>query len=334
MLSTKNSNKVRKSVYAILTLLLGTIGVNKFYAKEVKSGLLRLLLCWTGIPTILSIAEFITVLTEKADKNGKIDATSKRRENVSFAVSAVLFTIFLIAAIIPWESLFTGFTAFSDFNTFLGNIKIGDYTLFSNIIGAPLVSSEYGSSGTIAAIGTWKMMDIAIFLFVLTIIIAIANKLSVNETIGTVTAGIKKILPVAITAMLISIVLVIFVTTGINITICKVILSITKGFNIATATVASIICSVSTADFYYFVSAVGSVFAATVENKEYYGVIAFMLQSLYNFAMIIAPTSVGLVIGLYYLDIPYNKWFKFIWKTLLTLFIIVLVATIVIYVLV
>ena len=59
-----------------------------------------------------------------------------------------------------------------------------------------------------------------------------------------------------------------------------------------------------------------------------------MLQSLYNFTMILAPTSVGLVIGLYYLDIPYNKWFKFIWKTLLALFVIIVVTTIVIYALV
>lgn len=330
----KKVRKVRKVVYAILTLVLGTIGVNKFYAKEIKAGLLRLVFCWTGIPTILSIAEFITVLTEKADKKGMIAATSKRRENVAFGVATALFTIFLIGTIIPWESLFEGFTAFTDFNTFLGNIKIGDYTVFSNIIGAPVVTGEYGSTGTIAAIGTWKMMDVAIFLFVVTIITAIANKLSVNDTISSVTSGVKKILPAAITAMLISIVLVICVTTGINITLCKVILSITKEFNIVTSAIASIICSIVTADFYYFVSAVGSVFAATIGNKDYYGVIAFMLQSLYNFTMILAPTSVGLVIGLYYLDIPYNKWFKFIWKTLLALFVIIVVTTIVIYALV
>lgn len=330
----KKVRKVKKVIYAILTLVLGTIGVNKFYAKEIKAGLLRLLFCWTGIPTILSIAEFIAVLTEKADKKGMIAATSKRRENVSFGVITALFTIFLTGAIIPWESLFEGFTLFTDFNTFLGNIKIGDYTVFSNIIGAPLVTSEYGSSGVITAIGSWRMADVAIFLFIATIVIAIANKLTVNESISSVTNGIKKILPVAITAMLISIVLVICVTTGINVTICKVILSITKEFNIVTATIASIICSIFTADFYYFVSAVGSIFAATVGNQDYYGVVAFMLQSLYNFTMILAPTSVGLVIGLYYLDIPYNKWFKFIWKTLLALFIIIMIATIVIYALV
>ena len=54
----KDTNrKVNKTLYAVLTLLLGTFGINKFYAGKIKSGLLSILFCWTGIPTILSVAE-------------------------------------------------------------------------------------------------------------------------------------------------------------------------------------------------------------------------------------------------------------------------------------
>ena len=52
-MSTVNEKKVNKTVYAILTILLGTIGINKFYAKNIKAGILSILFCWTGIPTIL-----------------------------------------------------------------------------------------------------------------------------------------------------------------------------------------------------------------------------------------------------------------------------------------
>ena len=90
----KDTNrKVNKTLYAVLTLLLGTFGINKFYAGKIKSGLLSILFCWTGIPTILSVAEFITVLTEKADKDGQISVTSERRSNVLFGVSLVLFVL-------------------------------------------------------------------------------------------------------------------------------------------------------------------------------------------------------------------------------------------------
>ena len=94
------------------------------------------------------------------------------------------------------------------------------------------------------------------------------------------------------------------------------------------------ISSVLTSDFYYLISTVGQLLTLSASNSQYYGVIAFIIQSIYNLVMIIAPTSVGLIIGLYYLDIPYNKWFKFIWKLLLILFVIIIVATIVIYALV
>ncbi len=333
----KNTNKkVNKVVYAVLTILLGTFGINKFYAGKVKAGILNILFCWTLIPTILSIAEFITVLTEKADKEGQIPVNSERRASVLFGTSLVIFVLFVIACIIPWESLFTNLEVFTDFNNWLGKIKIGDYAIFSNLIGAPVAVDEvYGSStGVINTIGSWSMTDMAIFLFIITAVIAIVSNIKFNDFVATATNGIKKVLPVAITAMLISIVLVIMVTTGVNVTITNWIASWAKGFNVATVTLASMVGSVLTADFYYFTSSIGQVFSATITNADYHGVVALIMQSIYNITMIIAPTSVGLVIGLYYLDIPYGNWFKYIWKVLLSVFVVVIIATIIVFALV
>lgn len=330
------TKKVNKALYAVLTILFGSIGINKFYAGQIKKGILSILFCWTLIPTILSVAEFITVLTEKADKNGKIEVVSERRNKVSFIVSTVIFTLFIIASIIPYESLFENCTIFTDFNSWLSNLKIGNYAIFNNIIGSPLVVSETTGSttGSIAVFGSWTMSDVSILLFVLTLIIAIINNIKTDDFIKSINENIKKILPVAITAMLISIVLVIMVTSGISVTIANKILSIFKGFNVAETIFATMISSVLTSDFYYLISTVGQLFTLSTSNSQYYGVIAFIIQSIYNLVMIIAPTSVGLIIGLYYLDIPYNKWFKFIWKLLLILFIIIVVAAIIIYALV
>ncbi len=333
---SSKERKVNKIIYAVLTILLGTIGINKFYAGKVKAGILNIIFCWTLIPTILSIAEFITVLTEKADKDGNISVNSSRRENVLFATSLVLFVLFTLCTIIPWESLFTKFTVFSDLNTWLSNLKIGNYEIFNNVIGSPMItdSTTGSTTGVISAIGSWSMTDMAIFLFIITAVIAICKKVKLDEFISSTTNGIKKVLPVAITAMLISIVLVISVTTGINITICNWIATLTKGFNIATITLSTIVGSVLTADFYYFVSSVASIFTSIVSDTNLHGVIALIAQSIYYLMMIIAPTSVGLIIGLYYLNIPYGKWFKYIWKVLLSLFVLVIVSAIIVFVLV
>ena len=326
----KNEKKVNKTVYAVLTLLFGTIGINKFYAGKIKAGILNIIFCWTLVPTILSIAEFITVLTEKADKNGEIPVTSQRRSNVFFGVGVVLFASLAIAVIIPWESLFTKFTYFSDFNKSLNDIKIGKYQIFNSIIGAPVVQdAQSGSStGVISALGAWSMTDMATFLVVVAGIVALVNNIKLSDFIASSTNKIKKVLPVAITAMLISIVLVVMVTTGINVTIVH---SIVKGFNIATITLGTIIGSIFTADFYYFISTIGPVFTTAIKNTDLYGVVGLLIQSIYYLTMFVAPTSVGLVIGLYYLDIPYGKWLKYIWKVLLIIFLIVVLSAIVVY---
>lgn len=327
----KSDKQVNKVVYAILTILLGTFGINKFYAGKIKAGILSIVFCWTLVPTVLSIAEFICVLTEKSDKNGKIPVTSQRRTNVLFGTSLVLFILFTLGAIIPWESLFET-TIFSDFNTFLSEISIGDYTVFSNIIAAPVVTDSYGySSGVLNAFGNWTLSDVAIFLLIITAVIALCSKIKFNDFISTTTDGIKKVLPIAITAMLISIVLVIMVTSGVATTIAYWIISIIDGFNVLTTTVASMIGSVLTSDFYYYASSVGVVITTVITDSGLYGVIGFIMQSIYYLMMMFAPTSVALIIGLYYLNIPYGKWFKYIWKVLLALFIVIIITTIIIY---
>lgn len=48
----------------VLALLLGGIGVHKFYLGEAGMGVLYLLFCWTGIPAIAALIEGITYLCE------------------------------------------------------------------------------------------------------------------------------------------------------------------------------------------------------------------------------------------------------------------------------
>lgn len=64
---------VNKTTFCLLALLLGGIGVHKFYEGRILLGILYLLFCWTGIPTIVSVVEGILALTKDADFNGDIE---------------------------------------------------------------------------------------------------------------------------------------------------------------------------------------------------------------------------------------------------------------------
>ncbi len=53
----------KRTTAGIFALLLGTFGVHRFYMGYTGLGILYLLFCWTGIPTILGLIEGIIYLT-------------------------------------------------------------------------------------------------------------------------------------------------------------------------------------------------------------------------------------------------------------------------------
>lgn len=63
---------VNKTAYCILAFFLGGIGIHKFYAGKTGAGVTMLLFCWTFIPAIIALIDFIVGLTKKSDANGNI----------------------------------------------------------------------------------------------------------------------------------------------------------------------------------------------------------------------------------------------------------------------
>ncbi len=51
-----------KVTAGVLALLLGAWGVHKFYLGKVGMGILYILFCWTGIPSIIALIEGIMYL--------------------------------------------------------------------------------------------------------------------------------------------------------------------------------------------------------------------------------------------------------------------------------
>ena len=60
-----------KIVAGLLAILLGGLGIHKFYLGQSGKGILYLLLCWTYIPGILALIEGITILCSN-DENFQI----------------------------------------------------------------------------------------------------------------------------------------------------------------------------------------------------------------------------------------------------------------------
>lgn len=72
MYIANNTKAVNKVIYCILAFFLGGLGIHKFYAGKIGTGILFILFCWTLIPSFIAFIEFIIGLCKKADSNGNI----------------------------------------------------------------------------------------------------------------------------------------------------------------------------------------------------------------------------------------------------------------------
>lgn len=53
---------------ALLAILLGGLGIHKFYLGKSGQGVLYLLFCWTGIPAVVGLVEGILYLTQSDEE--------------------------------------------------------------------------------------------------------------------------------------------------------------------------------------------------------------------------------------------------------------------------
>lgn len=65
----------------LFALLLGGLGVHKFYLNKVVLGILYILLCWTFVPSFIALIEGIIYLTQD-------DATFGRKQRVPVATNS------------------------------------------------------------------------------------------------------------------------------------------------------------------------------------------------------------------------------------------------------
>ena len=178
--------------------------------------------------------------------------------------------------------------------------------------------------GTINSFGSWTITDLIPLLVVVTLFLCLVYKVKFDDVVGGFVEGCKKAFVPALVTVLIYTVLVLVTYHPFQAMIYKFVLGWTTKFNVFTTSIVAILASTLNADPLYSAQSVLPYFTSVFTDVTNYSKVFVLFQSMYGLTMLVAPTSLILMIVLSYLRIPFGEWFKSVWKLVLALLILVL----------
>ncbi len=188
-----------------------------------------------------------------------------------------------------------------------------DYNLFSYIIGANAVD-----------LGSYQYLYFLITIMLLgNVVLALINKIKVNEYLTTFYEGMKKVVkPAIVMAGVYCIFTIVYMSPFVS-SMSNWAFGLTESFNPIITSITAFITSVFTVDFGYTAYAVGPYLAtAYVSNFE---IVHTIYTAMYGLVQLFMPSSVILMFGLALSKVDYKSWLKYIWLFALGMFIILLV---------
>ena len=231
-----------------------------------------------------------------------------------------LILVLLILGYMPWNTLF-GIECFDKFNEWLLGIKIGDFSILSN-----LVSNNIISFGNWASLGNY--MSVIITLMIFTIVIKFIYRIKFNVALSNFVDGAKKVIPMILIVVLSYAILVSAYNHGFMQSIITLINDL-LGVNVGTTAIVSGLGTLLHSDLYYTVAGVFVTLMNNVTDESLYSTYALTFQTVYGLVSMIAPTSLLVIFAVKYFDVPYTSWIKYIWRFILMLFLLILLVLLV-----
>ena len=245
--------------------------------------------------------------TEKFDVRAKENKRTKVWPFITVSVIAILVAIF---AYVSWETSF-GVSAFTKLFEAIKGVKIGEQSILVDLL------------GSVTSFGTWTTMFMNTILLLGVIVLAMFDRMSVNKLILNFQNGVRKIYKVVFIYLLVNCLYVLFYYFPIGVTVINFIIG-DGTYNAAKIFLIGFLSLFIAVDFEIIGKAFGSYLATTFAS--YTSQVGFITYLGMSFAMVIAPTSCLLMIMLTYLDIPYTKWLKYIWKFALAFLWVIIIA--------
>lgn len=210
-----------------------------------------------------------------------------------------------------WEGIF-GSNWFSSAHESWTGFKIGGFDILNKLFGGV---DAFGSWNTPVRFQVYSMI-----LIVAMVILAIVYRTKADECFEGFVDGIKSFVVPAILTILACSLFVFIYYNPVLTPVSSLLLG--KDFNVALTGIYTIINSVFYVDYYYLAYSVLYSITSVYSDSTVLSIISVMFTNLYSLVMLVAPTSILLLITLSISDVKYTEWFKFIWKLALALLVV------------
>ncbi len=233
-------------------------------------------------------------------------------------ILSLLFVI-IVLGMVPWNTLF-GIDVFKKFHEWLIALSINKIPVIPTIL-----------SSNLQAFGEWNMgsnilasyVHLTLVLTITTVIISLVSKMKLNETIDNYLDGMKKVFP---TALLLTISFTVLVFAYNNGFIEGVISGYGK-FNYGVSSLLAFLGCIINVDLIWILIGIFTPITKLITDESIYSSVALLFQGIYSIFMLVGPTSIFLILGLSYFDIPYTTWLKYIWRFILALVVLLALVT-------
>lgn len=234
----------------------------------------------------------------------------------SWPIVVVLDVIFFVSLLgfVSWNVF--GITIFDKVLKYFNEFKIFDIQIYDSLFGLASDTNSFGN---------WTLSELSLVVVLASAIIALCYKVKLNDYLTNFFEGAKRAIKPAVLLIFIYTILVSVVFVPTLLTLVRPILDVTEGFNTFTMAISAFISSVFSVELGYAASNVLPYVATSTYAASNVDVISLIWQAMYGVSMLVAPTSVILMITLGYLHVPYLKWLKSVWKLLLALVVLLLV---------
>ena len=164
-----------------------------------------------------------------------------------------------------------------------------------------------------------------VLIVLLGVILKVVYKVSFEDAMDGFIYGVKKMIPAVMIVMLAYAVLVCSYNNGF---IETIITSASKSFgdNVVVNSLITMLGSILNVDTYYTTAGVFTNIVSNLTDKANLKIYAIMFQSIYGLVQLVGPTSIMLIVGLTYLDVPYKTWLKYIWRLIVGLLIVIFIT--------